>query len=109
MEKITYFIASKKFFEFPDHAPPQPFLFNEIFTQMMCHEDPPPENLIQETDLRSRSKYKPMLGFQDCEKVDGIPNIELPLVITFIVVNQTVAGLLVDESSCNILYTDTLE
>lgn len=51
-----------------------------------------------------------MLEFLDHEKVSEVPNMELLLVIMIIVANHTITWFLLDGgSSCNVLYTDTLE
>lgn len=50
------------------------------------------------------------LGFLDREKIYGIPNFDLPLILQVTVTDQNLAEFPVDDiSSCNILYTDTLE
>lgn len=46
-----------------------------------------------------------IIWFQDHENVDGIPNVALPLIITSIIANHCVSGILVDDgSSCNLIY-----
>lgn len=48
--------------------------------------------------------------FLDLEKVDRVPNSDLPLIIVVVIIDLTITRLLVDdESSCNILYEDALE
>lgn len=50
-----------------------------------------------------------MLELINCGKVNGVPNTELTLGITVIVANHIITRFLMEEeSSCNILYTDTL-
>lgn len=50
-----------------------------------------------------------ILGFLDKEKVDGSSNAILPLIITIIIANQYVFGVLVDdESSCDLIYFEIL-
>lgn len=62
------------------------------------------------TNTKSQSEDQTMLGFQDHEEVNVVPNSELLLVIIVTVVDQIVTWFLMDkESSCNVLYTNTLE
>lgn len=50
------------------------------------------------------------LGFLDHEKIKGILNFDLPLILVVTMVDQNLTGFLVDDkSSCNIFYTDLLE
>lgn len=51
-----------------------------------------------------------MLELLGREKINGVPNVELLLVITVTATDHTVIGFLVDDgSSCNVLYPDALE
>lgn len=48
---------------------------------------------------------QPMLGFQDSEKVGGIPNKNFPLVILAIIGKFNVSRILIDGgTSCHIMY-----
>lgn len=52
---------------------------------------------------------RPILGFLDKEKVDGIPNVDIPLVITVVIPNHLVYRILVgDISSCKVIFSETL-
>lgn len=68
--------------EFPDLVPPQPFVIDEICRKASYDIVPPFESLVQAmSDTKSQSKDKKILGFRDCENVDGIPNMKLLMVI----------------------------
>lgn len=57
-----------------------------------------------------RSRDRLELGFLDHEKIKGILNFDLPLILVVTIANLNLTGFLVDdESSCNVLYADTLE
>lgn len=50
------------------------------------------------------------LRFLDCKKINGLLKSDLHLILAVTVVDQNLTRFLVDdESSCNILYTNTLE
>lgn len=54
---------------------------------------------------KKQEKYIHILGFRDHEKVDGVPNAKLPLVITATIMNHSVSGILIDDgSSSDIMY-----
>lgn len=56
------------------------------------------------------AKKRPLLGFTDNEKVNGVSNEELPLVIVVAIQDHGIARCLVNEgSSVNILYQDAFE
>lgn len=61
-------------------------------------------------DTRVQQVDRSYLGFQGKEKINGIVNSEMLLVIATVIFNEALIRLLIDdENSCNILYEDTLE
>ncbi|KAI5421603.1 hypothetical protein KIW84_045144 [Lathyrus oleraceus] len=57
-----------------------------------------------------RSRDRLELGLLDCEKINGISNFDLPLILVVTIVDQNLTRFLVDDrSSCNILYAGTLK
>lgn len=57
-----------------------------------------------------RSEDRSELDFLDHEKINGILNFDLALILAAIIVDQNMIGFLVDGgSSCNILYVETLK
>lgn len=65
--------------------------------------------LITNSSVQS-SRDRSKLGFLDLENINGISNFDLPLILAITIVDYKLIGFLVDDwSSCNILYTHTLE
>lgn len=67
---------------------------------------------VREThgELPKAAKKRPLLGFTENKKVNGVSNKELPLVIIVAIRDHDVArGLLYEGSSINILYQDAFE
>lgn len=83
-----------------DLASLRTILIDEICEKTMCDEGPLLKKLFQMTfDTNSRSEDISMLGFRDCEKVNEIPDIVVPLIITDSVTNHTIFILLVNDGS----------
>lgn len=57
------------------------------------------------SQIEMRKNNMSIFGFQYHNKVDGIPNITLPLIITTTIVNHFISGMLMDdEGSFNLIY-----
>lgn len=50
------------------------------------------------------------LGFLDRDKINGLPNVDLPLILTVTIDDRNLTEFLIDEgSSCDILYSETVD
>jgi hypothetical protein len=59
----------------------------------------------QTIEMDNKTPVMPLLGFEDREMVDGVPNKEFRLLIIATIAGHDVARVLVDEgSSCDIMY-----
>lgn len=62
-------------------------------------------SLKSTSQIEMRKNNMSIFGFQDHNKVDEIPNVTLPLIITTTIVNHFISGMLMDdESSFNLIY-----
>lgn len=70
----------------------------------------PFDYFLLNTVFRFQKNDRSNLGFVDLEKIHGISNSDLPLIIAIVIIDLTTTELLVDDrSSYNILYEETLE
>lgn len=50
------------------------------------------------------------LGFLNRDKINGLPNVDLPLILAVTIDDRNLTEFLIDKgSSCNILYSETVD
>lgn len=65
--------------------------------------------LVTDADIQQSEDWL-KLGFLDYEKINGIPNFVLPLILEIIITDRNLTWFLIDDGIyCNVLYTYTMD